>query len=295
MPGSTPHSCVICGGSLAPAVPQPPSSYSSNGAYRIDACGTCGTGMTTPWPDADELARLYATDYGYSTHDLIEPEKRRRSAAILRWSGVGSGRVLDVGCMYGFLLDEAAELGIDTHGLELSPTASAIARDKGHRVFAGTVEDYAAANPDLRFDAVFAQHVLEHVPDPVEFLRIVRGLLVPGGKVVLCVPNFEARLRRLAPGAWGWYQVPFHLLHFTSRSLRAAVEAAGLSISVERTNGGDTLFLAQSAAQFLGVTTGVELAGSQPALARVALRVLSEVTRPYYSLGDDELAIIAHA
>jgi SAM-dependent methyltransferase len=273
--------CVLCGGRLVPAVAQPRSAY-ANGEYRIDACTTCGAGTTMPRPTPEQLAQAYEGAYGYATHDLIEAEKRRRAAWLLEWSGVRTGRILDVGCMFGYLLDEGAG-------------PAEVAASHGHTVFAGSIEEFARANPDLRFDAIFAQHVIEHVPDPVGFLRTARGLLAPGGKLVACVPNFDARLRRLAPRSWGWYQVPFHLIHFSSRALRTAVRDAGLELESERTRGGDTLFLALSAMQALGLNAGGAARDTQPGLARTALRVVGELTRPYYALGDDELAIIARA
>lgn len=287
--------CVICGGRLVPAVAQPRSSYAPDGAYRIDACDACGAGATIPRPTSEELARYYERTYGYSTHDLIEHEKRRRSGWLLRWSGVSSGRILDIGCMYGFLLDEGRQLGLETYGIELAPGPAAEAARKGHRVTTGTVEQFAAEHPGLTFDGIFAQHVLEHVEDPIAFLTAARRLLRPGGALVVCVPNFEARLRRIVPRAWGWYQIPFHLVHYTRRALRTVLAETGFSIAGEDTRGGDTLFLALSAAQMLGLHASGDAAGSRPALARAAFRVLGEVTRPYYALGDDEIAILARA
>src|SRR4051794_7502896 len=289
--------CIVCGGPLGPAVARPRSSYAPLGSYRIDACGGCGAGATMPRPSAEELARCYEATYGYSTHDLIEAEKRRRAAALLDWSGVSAGRILDIGCMFGFLLDEAARRGLAASGIELSAGAAAAAAAKGHDVFTGTIEGFARDRPGERFEAIFAQHVLEHVPDPRGFLALAHGMLAPGGKLVLCVPNFEARLRRLARSGWGWYQVPVHLHHFSSRALHRLLGDAGLDVVPERTPGGDTLFLMLSALQTLGANLGGpsgDRASRQPRLASAALRVIGEVTRPYYGLGDDELAVIAH-
>lgn len=291
----TEPTCIVCGGALAPAVVRPRSSYAKLGAYRIDACGDCGAGATMPRPSSEELARCYQASYGYSTHDLIEVEKRRRAAALLDWSGVRTGRILDVGCMFGFLLDEARSRGLEPHGIELSAGPAAAAAAKGHDVFTGTIEAFARARPAQRFDAIFAQHVLEHIPDPRSFLDAARAALVPGGRLVLCVPNFEARLRKLARGGWGWYQVPVHLHHFSSRALRRLLGDVGLDVVTERTRGGDTLLLMLSALQTLGMDVGGATGDAQPGLARTALRVIGELTRPYYALGDDELAMIACA
>ncbi len=289
------ESCIVCGGTLAPAVDAPRSSYADRGKYRIDACQDCGIGATMPRPSDEELAACYASTYGYSTHDLIEAEKRRRSAALLAWSGVNAGAILDVGCMFGFLLDEARAAGLVPYGIELSPGPAEAARAKGHDVFTGTIEQFAADRPNLRFAAIFAQHVLEHIPDPLSFLKQARAMLQPGGKLVLAVPNFDARLRRLTPRAWGWYQVPVHLHHFSSRALQRLLRDAGFEVDTERTRGGDTLFLALSALQSLGVSVGGASKEGGGGVAKTAFRVIGELTRPYYALGDDELDIIARA
>jgi len=287
--------CIVCGGDLVVAVERPRSSYAKLGEYRIDVCGQCGAGATMPRPTAEELSRCYESTYGYSTHDLIEVEKRRRASALLAWSGVKTGKILDVGCMFGFLLDEARGAGLVPYGIELSPGAAAVASEKGHDVFNGTIEEFAAARPTLKFSAIFAQHVLEHIEDPRAFLATAKSLLEPGGKLVICVPNFEARMRKLAPSSWGWYQVPVHLHHFSSRALHRLLDDVGLDVATERTRGGDTLFLALSALQTLGMSVGGAAGNAKPGLARTALRVFGEVTRPYYALGDDELAIIARS
>ena len=79
----TDPACIVCGGPLVPAVARPRSSYAPLGSYRIDACGGRGAGATMPRSSAEELDRCYEATYGYSTHDLIEAEKRRRAAALL--------------------------------------------------------------------------------------------------------------------------------------------------------------------------------------------------------------------
>lgn len=246
--------------------------------------------MTMPPPTSEELDRIYGAEYSYSAHDLIEAEKRRRAAWLLQYSGIRSGRILDVGCMFGFLLDEAQRRGVETHGIELSPGPARAAEAKGHRIFTGSIEAYAAAHPGEAFDAVFAQHVLEHVEDPRSFLAAARQLLRPGGLLVVCVPNFDAPLRHLTPRGWGWYQVPVHRHHYTARALSFLLDEVGFSTLDRRTRGGDTPFLVLSVLQSLGFSLKP---GNSPSraqrLMRTTLGILGDVTRPYYALGADEL------
>jgi len=43
--------------------------------------------------------------------------------------------------------------------------------------------------PETRFDYVVASHVIEHVPDPILWLRELDAILAPGGVVLLAVPD----------------------------------------------------------------------------------------------------------
>lgn len=97
-------------------------------------------------------------------------------------------KVADVGCGDGkflrWLLDQrdAAVLGIDT--LESSVEKC---RAKGVEAHCGLIGDLLQADPSLHhaFDCVTSFHCLEHVPDPLGFMRELCSLLKPGG--LLCV------------------------------------------------------------------------------------------------------------
>ena len=56
------QTCTLCGGSLAPCVARPHTSYAERARYRIDRCDRCGAGATMPRPTSDELRACYARD-----------------------------------------------------------------------------------------------------------------------------------------------------------------------------------------------------------------------------------------
>ena len=108
------------------------------------------------------------------------------------------GACLQVGCAHGdqtsLLLDRYDDLTV----LEPDPTFIAHTRDRvGERaVFVeALLEDYET---DRRFDTIVFSHVLEHVADPVAALRKLGGMLKPGGRLYVIVPNAEAPSRRIA-------------------------------------------------------------------------------------------------
>jgi 2-polyprenyl-3-methyl-5-hydroxy-6-metoxy-1,4-benzoquinol methylase len=87
------------------------------------------------------------------------------------------------------------------------------------------------------FDVVRLNHVLEHTQNPVDELKIVRGLLNPGGIVYLSVPNIagiSARMKnmqsrlKLKGRPWRHYAAMHHLFFFTPETLKAVATGAGL-------------------------------------------------------------------
>jgi 2-polyprenyl-3-methyl-5-hydroxy-6-metoxy-1,4-benzoquinol methylase len=279
-------------------VARPASSYAARGTYRIATCEGCGCGRTVPVPDEAELRAFYAKEYKYDAHFLIAREKRWRARRMLEIATPGDGwrgkRILDIGCMYGYLLEEASRKGAsEAVGVELSAGPARDALAHGMDVFQGTVEAFAEERP-ARFDAIFAQHVLEHVADLGSFVDTARTLLAPGGRLCICLPNFDTRTRRIFPEAWGWYQVPVHLWHFGARSLTKLLEDHGFHVDEIARRGGDSLFVLLTLLQGAGRAPSSEDA-APGVLSKAAVRTASALLRPYYFVGDDELIVLATA
>ena len=145
------------------------------------------------------------------------------------WRGEGRGRLLDVGSGAG---DKAAKfrlLGWQVIGVETDPEAAARARQiHGLDIRAGYLsqQDFKPAS----FDAATLMSVLEHVPAPLDLLREIHALLVPGGVLLLDVPSWNSRLREAFGPAWTQYAAPQHWLIPTEKTLRAMAEQAGFRV-----------------------------------------------------------------
>lgn len=113
------------------------------------------------------------------------------------------GRVLDIGCGTGFLLERLAERGFSGVGIDLSPESVAHARRRLAEVGAAdrlTAEVGSAYEPpDGPFDLIALTDVLEHLEDPRACLAALRAVLAPDGLLVISTPN-----RRSLPGARRW-------------------------------------------------------------------------------------------
>jgi 2-polyprenyl-3-methyl-5-hydroxy-6-metoxy-1,4-benzoquinol methylase len=148
--------------------------------------------------------------------------------------------LLDVGAHAGRFIALARRAGWDAEGIELNPQTAAYARAaSGAPVHQVNVHEF---DPGGRpYDAITITDVLEHVPQPAPVLSRVRQLLAPGGCVAVKVPNgpaqrFKENARALLHRGYRPTLADnlVHVNHFSTRSLRLALERAGFrSVTVE--------------------------------------------------------------
>lgn len=104
--------------------------------------------------------------------------------AILDNGGIKEGiHVLDVACGTGVLFPDYLKRGVaSVTGIDLSPEMAKIAQSKFPEVtvICGDVE---VTEFDRKFDAVMVYNAFPHFPDPANLIRVLAGLVKPGGKL----------------------------------------------------------------------------------------------------------------
>lgn len=126
----------------------------------------------------------------------------------------------DIGCGGVYLLQKVREQGIAVKGIDPSPVTAAA----GHRAGIEIVPDfYPSLSLTERFDVLFHYDVLEHVEDPVAFLRSHHANLSPRGAVIFAVPDCTQHIR-LGDVSMALHE---HLNYFDEDSLSRVVRAAG--------------------------------------------------------------------
>jgi 2-polyprenyl-3-methyl-5-hydroxy-6-metoxy-1,4-benzoquinol methylase len=131
--------------------------------------------------------------------------------------GLRNKSLLDVGSGYGLLLQSASrQYGMRAAGVELSLAERSYAQEK---LGVKTYEDLSALPENERFDVVTAFEVIEHVRDPVSFVKALLERVNTGGHLIIATDNFEsAVVRRLGAGFPKW--IPHeHISYFSPKSL----------------------------------------------------------------------------
>ncbi|MCC6587040.1 MAG: class I SAM-dependent methyltransferase [Bryobacterales bacterium] len=204
------------------------------GRFRLDECQNCGHVFQNPRLSAAGLKFYYSDFYsglgGKSIETVFRARPKTYIERALSVKGLGQPtRWLDVGTGHGHFCCVAREAwpearfdGLDiSEGLDEGVRAGWI-----DRAYSGFISDWASQLKG-EYDVVSLFHCLEHSPDPVRDLDAVWEVLVPGGLLVIEVPNPECRLGRLLGRFWMPYFQPQHLHLFNASNLANVLKEHG--------------------------------------------------------------------
>ncbi len=219
--------CLLCGTAPLRTLGTLPDSPST----RVVRCETCNFAQLNPIPTDAELAAYYAHEYARQSGaaDPASPGfiARKRREALDRWRfldqrGVApTGELLEIGCAEGEFLVLARERRLACIGIE--PDAALAARAAKAASCTAVTGMFPCALPNDTFDIIASFHVIEHVPDPLAFLRECVARLRSGGALYIATPDLEETASDLAHPVFR----PCHLMYFSAAALRAAMLAAG--------------------------------------------------------------------
>jgi SAM-dependent methyltransferase len=205
--------------------------------FNLVRCLKCGFHYLNPRPTEEALLELYARDDyfegdhggGYASYTAQAEALQLTFKALMQQlakRGMTGDSLLEVGCGYGFLLKEA-QLHFQTiHATDFSAGALAKAETYATTAFQGGLD---ALPPNASYQTILANHVIEHVHDPHQFVRDCVSRLKPKGTLLLSTPDAGSFWFKLMGKRWPSYIVPDHLLYFTESHLRQLLSQAGLN------------------------------------------------------------------
>lgn len=212
--------------------------YGYLGTFDLYICCNCSHICLDANFDKETLKSLYTEYYPRSemTLDDFRPLKAargfnawldglKRSAYLWVPKNV---RVLDIGCGFGETLGYHKARGCEVHGVEADENIRRVADKYGFNVHVGLF-DPNRYEPGY-FDYVTLDQVIEHVTDPVDTLQGIAYVLKQGGVALLSTPNPNGWGAKVFGRRWINWHAPYHLQHFSIKSMGIAAEKAGLRI-----------------------------------------------------------------
>lgn len=249
--------CIVCKGKIFSILFKTKDRmFDLPGLFEVKKCHRCGLIFLDPQPSQSILEKHYPRHQYYSykgsikglsglirrfrsylINNYYEPTILSRAFSVFI-QGVPAipkkperkpWKILDVGCGSGDTLMALKELGWDVYGLEIDKNAVKIARERDLlNVKLGEYEEIENF-PNDYFDCIRLYHVIEHIPDPRNCLRLIYKKLKPGGEVILGTPNSDSAVSKLFGKFWYNLDIPRHLFIFSPKTLSRIVQNEGYS------------------------------------------------------------------
>ncbi len=216
--------CVVCRG----------RSFDAPVLGPLARCRDCGFVFLPRTPGLPErVAALYAGDY-FTGGEFGDYAGQRPIAALnfhaylrrMSRAGATGGRLLEVGCAYGFFLEQA-QGAFDAEGIDVNRPAIAAAQALGVRARFG---DFLAYRPDSPVDVVCMWDTIEHLLDPRAFLEHARDVLAPGGWMFLTTGDIGSLVARLRGPRWRMIHPPSHVNYFSRATIARLLDETGFEV-----------------------------------------------------------------
>lgn len=203
--------------------------------FGVVQCAQCRLWYLRPRLNESTMMKLYADDSyfksadesgysGYSAQQLSLARTFRRFLRQLNVKGYTGGRLLEVGCGYGYLLREAKPYFSERVGTDFSAEALKNAAANCDRVILGGVDQVPSGDT---FNTIITVGVIEHIYHPLEFNKKLRSHLAPGGKLIHATPHMGSFWRHLMGTRWASFKVPEHVTYYDRNSLTRLFSESG--------------------------------------------------------------------
>ena len=182
----------------------------SKSGFDYASCNECGTLYQTPRPPIKEFDAFYKNSrsskywadvffpsVAEARREQIFKPRVKRLLELCKTSNLKVSKLIDVGAGYGIFLDEWRKALPDTElvAIEPSVTLAEECRNKKLSVVESLVENVEGY--DDYADLVVCFEVLEHVDSPLEFIKVLKKMVRPGGYLfvsTLCIDGFDLKM-----------------------------------------------------------------------------------------------------
>ncbi|KAB1160831.1 class I SAM-dependent methyltransferase [Tenacibaculum aiptasiae] len=160
-------------------------------------------------------------------YQLVKNYTLKKKLKLINSFNTESKTILDVGAGTGDFLKVCKENNWEIKGVEPSDKARKIAEEKSIKLHKEITEI-----KNTSFDVITLWHVLEHIPNLVEYTNQLKKLLKPNGVLIIAVPNYKSYDADYYKEFWAAYDVPRHLWHFSKNSIQKIF--SNINMNVEK-------------------------------------------------------------
>lgn len=246
--------CDLCGSSgelVQSGIVDPDGNLSGTWSFQRCLNTACGVYWLDPAPPPHELWKAYATYHTHTrkagkrisramlslVHRLIKLcllplwmlNGLKRESDYLRFMTLANepiGKLLDVGCGGGRLLNRMKKRGWQVEGTDFDAHATEkVTARYGIKTHVGDLTQCNLATNS--FDVICMSQTIEHLYDPKSTLKESLRILKPGGLLVMTTPNAHSLGASEFGACWRGWEAPRHLHLFTVESLQQLTQQSG--------------------------------------------------------------------
>lgn len=217
----------------------PLTKYLYKNGFWIYRCPTCHLGETDLKRDYTKFVKeFYSQGYyegdptrsAYADYEYDKPlivKNMRKFLSFIQKKKPG-GRLLDVGCAFGFVVELAVAKGFDAHGFDPSAFAAKKAGELvgTNRIKEGTIQE--VSYPKASFDVITMFDVFEHLQEPLADMRKLSSFLKPDGIIIIATGDTKSVAARFMKRRWTFFIPPQHIFFFNRKNVATLLNKAGL-------------------------------------------------------------------
>lgn len=263
----TVQQCPVCGNETFSPYLTCVDYLVSQKTFAIQQCTKCQFRLTNPRPAASEIGSYYKSDQYISHNDTgggvissvyrgVRSYTLRQKLRLINRLNNGPGRLLDVGCGTGAFLETCQQGRWTVAGMEPDPDARTVSEKKINGIIAPNLTSVPTDKP---FDVITLWHVLEHIPNLANTIKLLHSLTTTTGTVLIAVPNSDSYDAQFYKEYWAAYDVPRHLHHFTPSTIEPLFKQHGFVLSNKQPMRFDAFYIAMLSSRYrTGKTNYVE-------------------------------------
>lgn len=207
------------------------SNYGS--MWTFFQCLNCGFVFSNPTLREEDLIEFYSSleDKEYSQEADGRAKNFVPTLKYLEKMEIPDKTLLDVGAASGIFMNLAKKHGYQVEGIEPSGSLVEEAKSRyGLNLFKGTVEQFPQSK---KFSIITLLDVLEHLTQPVPFMKKIASLVKKDGIVVIVTPDIDSTMLKVVGNRWWHYRVA-HVNFFNLTSLTHLLSEMGFEIIKKR-------------------------------------------------------------
>lgn len=281
--------CYLCNNDVSP--------YLSKNGYQLMRCLSCGLLFYDFKKNYSEfLDKQYSKGYFTGQSDLRSYVDYGRDKGNIKknmeWyvneikQYKTGGTFLDVGCAYGYAMEEAHEKGFDVYGIDPSTYAISQAKKKFPKKVQVMFLSQIKFKPDF-FDVVTLFDVFEHLQNPRKDLQKIKKILKKDGLLVIATGDAGSLWSKITGRKWTFYNPPQHIFYFNRNNITSLLNEQGFSVLTIKTTG---KWLSASYVLHLAETVG-ESSFARFISPLVHNTILGRI--PFYLKLDDNMVVFA--